>query len=46
VEYGFGVLATTVRFVAHKVGIIHSPAFGVTGRKVTQQYYTHIVRGQ
>jgi glycosyltransferase involved in cell wall biosynthesis len=46
VEYGFGVLATTVRFVAHKLGIIHSPAFGVTGRKLTQQYYSQIVRGQ
>jgi glycosyltransferase involved in cell wall biosynthesis len=46
VEYGLGVLATTVRFAAHKMGVIHSPAFGVTGRKVTQQYYTQIVRGQ
>ena len=46
VQYGLGVLATTVRFVAHKAGIIHSPAFGLTGRTVTQQYYTHIARGQ
>src|SRR3984957_15427408 len=46
VEYGFGVIATTVRFVAHKAGLIHSPAFGLTGRKVTQQYYSQIVRGQ
>jgi glycosyltransferase involved in cell wall biosynthesis len=46
VEYGFGVLATTARFVAHKIGLIHSPAFGVTGRKVTQQYYSHSVQGQ
>ena len=45
VEYGFGVLATTFRFVAHKVGIIHSPAFGATGRKINQQYYTHIAQG-
>ena len=45
VQYGLGVLATTVRFVAHKAGIIHSPAFGLTGRTVTQ-YYTHIARGQ
>ena len=42
VEYGLGVLATTVRFVAHKVGLIHSPAFGVTGRKVTSEYYRQI----
>jgi glycosyltransferase involved in cell wall biosynthesis len=46
VEYGFGVLATTARFVAHKIGLIHSPAFGVSGRKVTQQYYSNIAQGQ
>jgi glycosyltransferase involved in cell wall biosynthesis len=45
VEYGFGVLATTVIFVANKIGIIHAPRFGVTGRKVTQQYYSHIPQG-
>jgi glycosyltransferase involved in cell wall biosynthesis len=42
VKYGFGVLGTTVRFVAHKVGLIHSPAFEATGRKVTSQYYCHV----
>jgi glycosyltransferase involved in cell wall biosynthesis len=42
VEYGLGVLATTIRFVVHRAGITHSPGFGATGRKVTQQYYTHI----
>jgi glycosyltransferase involved in cell wall biosynthesis len=45
VEYGIGVLATTVRFVAHKAGIIHSPVFDTTGRKVTQRYYTQIAEG-
>jgi glycosyltransferase involved in cell wall biosynthesis len=45
VEYGLGVLATTVRFAAHKVGMIRSPLFGTTGRKVTQQYYSHITQG-
>jgi glycosyltransferase involved in cell wall biosynthesis len=45
VKYGFGVLATTFRFVAHKAGIIHSPAFGATGRKITQQYYSHVEKG-
>jgi glycosyltransferase involved in cell wall biosynthesis len=45
VEYGLGVLGTTARFVAHKTGIIHSPAFGLTGRKVTREYYTQIVPG-
>jgi glycosyltransferase involved in cell wall biosynthesis len=42
VEYGFGVLATTGRFVAHRLGIKKSSLFGVAGRKVTQQYYTHV----
>jgi glycosyltransferase involved in cell wall biosynthesis len=45
VEYGLGVLATTFRFVAHKIGIIHSPLFGSRGRKVTQQYYSQPVEG-
>ena len=45
VEYGLGVLATTVRFVSHKMRIIHSPLFGATGRKVTQQYYSHTTQG-
>src|SRR5271170_5253769 len=45
VEYGLGVLATTVRFVAHKTRIVRSPLFGATGRKVTQQYYSHMTQG-
>src|SRR6202167_5327666 len=45
VEYGFGVLATTLSFSAHKAGIIHSPAFDVSGRRVTREYYTHISQG-
>ena len=40
VKYGLGVLATTVRFVAHKWGVIHSPGFDATCRKVTQRYYS------
>jgi glycosyltransferase involved in cell wall biosynthesis len=39
VQYGFGVLATTAGFVAHKLGVRRSPRFGRTGRKVTQEYY-------
>ena len=42
VEYGLGVLASTIRFVAHRAGIFHSPGSGEASRKVTQQYYTHI----
>jgi glycosyltransferase involved in cell wall biosynthesis len=45
VQYGFGVLATTASFVAHKMGIIRVPRFGTSGRKVTQQYYSHNQKG-
>jgi len=44
VKYGFGVLATTCGFVAHKMGVIHAPRYGAKGRKVTQQYYSQIAR--
>jgi glycosyltransferase involved in cell wall biosynthesis len=42
VEYGLGVLATTVSFVAHKLGLHHAAKFDSTGRKVTQQYYSEV----
>src|SRR5271170_3389920 len=42
VEYGMGVLATTASFVAHKLGIRHSPMFDATGRKVTLKYYSGV----
>jgi glycosyltransferase involved in cell wall biosynthesis len=45
VKYGFGVLATTASFVAHKTGIFHAPRFGPAGRKVTQKYYSRVVQG-
>src|ERR1700722_13736744 len=45
VQYGLGVLATTASFVTHKLRIMRSPRFGTSGRKVTQQYYTHIQQG-
>jgi glycosyltransferase involved in cell wall biosynthesis len=44
VQYGFGVLATTISFRAHKLGIIHAPHFGAKGRKLTPQYYSPTVR--
>lgn len=40
VKYGIGVLGTTLRFVAHKRGIVHSSIFGKSGRNVLQQYYS------
>jgi glycosyltransferase involved in cell wall biosynthesis len=36
IEYGLGVLSTTLSFVAHKLGLIHLPRFDSNGRKVTQ----------
>jgi len=42
VKYGLEVLRTTVDFVAHKTGIRHAARFDVTGRKVTQQYYSQL----
>jgi glycosyltransferase involved in cell wall biosynthesis len=45
VEYGLGVLSTTARFVAHRAGIVRSPLFDTTGRKVTLKYYSEIVQG-
>jgi hypothetical protein len=44
VQYGLGVLATTAGFVAHKWGILRRPRYDASGRKVTQQYYSHSER--
>jgi glycosyltransferase involved in cell wall biosynthesis len=40
IEYGFGVVATTLSFVAHKLGLIHLTRFDANGRKVGQQLYS------
>lgn len=40
VEYGLGVLGTTLSFVAHKLGIMHLLRFDANGRKVGQQIYS------
>jgi len=40
--YGFGVLATTARFAAHKYGIAGSRLFEGRGRKVDLHYYTGV----
>jgi hypothetical protein len=45
VKYGFGVLATTLSFAAHKWGMIRVARFGKSGRKLTQQYYTRVHQG-
>jgi glycosyltransferase involved in cell wall biosynthesis len=43
VKYGLGVLATTVSFVLHKLGIYRVPRFDAGGRKVTHHYYSGVV---
>jgi glycosyltransferase involved in cell wall biosynthesis len=40
--YGFGVLATTARFVAHKHRLSRSRLFEGRGRKVNLHYYTGV----
>jgi glycosyltransferase involved in cell wall biosynthesis len=42
VEYGFGVLATTVQFALQRIGLLHLPRFSPQGRKleaVSETYY-------
>lgn len=44
VKYGLGVLSTTAKFVAHRLGIVRSPIFDADGRKVTMthSYYSEV----
>ncbi len=45
VEYGLGVLGTTLSFVIHRMGLAKSRAFNTTGKKLVTQYYTGIAPG-
>src|SRR3569833_2279004 len=40
VEYGFGVLATSISFALQKLGLIHLTRFDAKGRKVTHSPYS------
>jgi glycosyltransferase involved in cell wall biosynthesis len=42
VQYGLGVLATTVGFLAHSWGIVRLPRYDAAGRKITLQYYSEV----
>jgi glycosyltransferase involved in cell wall biosynthesis len=44
VEYGIGVLGTSISFALQKLGFIHLARFDANGRKVTQQYYAEYAR--
>ena len=39
VKYGLGVLATTLSFVVHKMGIRRLARYDAKGRRIDQQYY-------
>ncbi|HLW78020.1 MAG TPA: glycosyltransferase family 2 protein [Terriglobia bacterium] len=39
VRYGLGVLATTVKLVLQKLGLVHLRLFSATGRKLMTDYY-------
>jgi glycosyltransferase involved in cell wall biosynthesis len=38
-RYGFGVLATTAKFILQKLGLVHWRLFSPSGRKLTMDYY-------
>jgi hypothetical protein len=40
VRYGFGVLATTMRFAAYKLGFVGNRIFEDKGRSIELRYYT------
>ena len=44
VEYGLGVLGTTLSFVAHKAHLLHLPRFDRAGKKITQNYSSPVVQ--
>ena len=44
VEYGLGVLATTMGFVLHKLGWHREARYEKSGRKVVQKYYAEVLQ--
>jgi glycosyltransferase involved in cell wall biosynthesis len=46
VQYGWGVLGTTISFALNKRNIIRSPKFGASGRKLDQKYYSKVAQGE
>ena len=40
VQYGFGVISTTTRFCAHRLGLLTSRLFEASGRTIHLQYYS------
>lgn len=46
VKYGIGVLATSIKFRLHKMGLKKSRIFGENGRKLAENYYHSIDSGE
>jgi glycosyltransferase involved in cell wall biosynthesis len=44
VEYGLGVVATTLQYWLERVGLVHLPRFSSSGRKLEQRDATYYVR--
>ena len=44
VEYGLGVLGTSITFALQKLGLIHLARFDAKGRKVTHPNYSEYAR--
>jgi glycosyltransferase involved in cell wall biosynthesis len=45
VEYGFGVIGTTLSAVAHRLGLVRIQKFAKSGRKVVSLYYSQVTEG-
>jgi len=45
VEYGFGVIGTTLSVVAHRLGLVRIQKFAKSGRKVVSLYYSQVTEG-
>jgi glycosyltransferase involved in cell wall biosynthesis len=44
VKYGLGVLGTSLRFAAYKLGVYGSSLFDTSGRKIDLQYYSETLQ--
>jgi glycosyltransferase involved in cell wall biosynthesis len=42
IQYGLGVIGTTLGFVAHRLGIRRSPLYQASGKKIAQPYYSEL----
>ncbi len=45
VNYGFGVLATTLQFALQRIGLLHLPRFSQQGRRLESEREPYYVAG-